>query len=384
MPRFFPLLQSCLFILFLACPAVLPLLGVPAGRLAVENRPLAPAPAFSQLLGDPVGYGPALAAYVRDGVPFRDHLIRANSRLRLALFQESPVPGVLVGRDGWLYYTLESALDDYLRAIPLTEEAIEAMVRIQVERRDWLARRGAAYLVVFAPNKESVYPEFMPRGLRPLGPVSRLDQLVPRLRRAGIAVADLREPLAAAKAERLAYQKTDTHWNGWGALGGAAAIVEAVRQWRPQVPELSTGDYAVVEEDRLGGDLAAMLLLPDIWRERDMVPQKRSPTLARPAPDGAYPDPANHPDRARAAMATDRPDWPRIVLFHDSFARSLIPFLAERFSRSVFLWSHAFAPAIIEAERPDVVVLEAVERYVYALFLENPEGVRNEAAVATP
>ena len=306
--------------------------------------------------------------------------------MRLAVFGESPVPGVVVGRDGWLFYSLEAALDDFLNAIPLTESEIAAMVRIQVERRDWLARRGAAYLVVFAPNKASIYPEHMPAGLRPLSPVSRLDQLVPRLRQAGIAVVDLRGTLTAAKAARRAFLKTDTHWNGWGALNGAAAIVTAVRKDRPQVPELSAGEYSVTERDQPGGDLAEMLLLPDIWRERDMVAEKRGALLAHVAPDGAYPDPADHPERIRTARETAHNDWPRAVFFHDSFAKAMIPFLAERFSRSVFLWSHAFAPAIIEAEKPDVVVLETVERYVFALSLENPESVRNAGTgvVAAP
>lgn len=382
MARFFKWLQSGLLIAFLAGPAILPLLGAPAGRLAVENRPLAALPPLSLAWRDPAGYGPALAGAVRDAVPFRDHLIRANSRLRLALFRESPVPGVLVGRDGWLFYTLEWALDDFLNVIPLSEKDLAAMVRIQVERRDWLADRGIGYLVVFAPNKSSVYPEEMPAGIAPLRPASRLDQLVPRLRGAGVAVVDLRDVLVAAKAAGRTYQKTDTHWNGWGAFVGAAAVVEAVADLRPGLPVLAASEYEVWEEDRPGGDLAEMLLLPDLWREVDLAPHKKTPILARPAPAGPYPDPADHPERRRQAFATDRADWPRLLFFHDSFARSMVPFLAERSSRSVFLWSHAFSPEIIEAEKPDVVVLETVERYVYALTLENPEPVRGSGRSA--
>jgi len=376
MPRMLPLLQVLVFALFLAGPVGLSLLGVPGGRLAVENRPMAKAPPLAMAWSDPAGFGPALAGYCRDAAPFRDHLIRANSRLRLALFRESPVPGVVLGRDGWLFYSLEWALDDFLNVIPLAEREIAAMVRIQVERRDWLAARGMGYLVVFAPDKAGVYPEFLPEGISPLGPMSRLDQLVPRLRQAGVAVVDLREALPAAKAAHRAYMKTDTHWNGWGALAGASAIVEAVRRQRPDLPALDPGAYEVAGQDRPGGDLAEMLLLPDIWREHDLLPRARGPVLARPAPDGPYPDPADHPERSRAALETGQGGWPRLVVFHDSFARGMMPYLAERFSRSVFLWSHAFSPEIIEAERPDVVVLEVVARYIFALSLENPEGMR--------
>ena len=363
-------LQLLVVIVFLAAPCGLALLGVPGGRLAVENRPLAPVPPLAEAVHAPARFGPDLAAHFRDAAPFRDHLIRANNRLRLALFGESPVPGVIVGRDGWLYYNLEHALDDYLNVVPLSENDMAEMVRVQTARRDWLAARGIAYLVVFAPNKERVYPEHLPPGIRPLRPESRLSQIVPRLREAGIDVLDLREAVTAGKAAGRAYMLTDTHWNGYGGLLGASALVAALSGRFPALEPLDPAGYELAEEDRPGGDLSEMLLLPDIWREPDVSARPRGAALARPAGPGDYPGPADHPERERAAYETDRKDWPRAVFFHDSFARAMQAHAAERFSRSVFLWTHALVPAVIERERPDVVVLEVVERYVFALLVK--------------
>ena len=364
-------LQLLVVIFFLAAPCGLSLLGVAGGRLAVENRPLAPVPPLAEAVRAPTRFGPELAAHFRDAAPFRDHLIRANNRLRLALFGESPVPGVIVGRDGWLYYNLEHALDDYLNVMPLSEGDMAEMVRVQAARRDWLAARGIAYLIVFAPNKERVYPEHLPSGLRPLRPESRLSQIVPRLRAAGIDVLDLREAVTAGKAAGRAYMLTDTHWNGYGGLLGASALVAALAKRFPAMEPLDPATYDLVVTDRPGGDLAEMLLLPDRWREPDVSARQRGASLARPAAPGDYADPADHPERERVAYETDRKDWPRAVFFHDSFARAMQAHAAQRFSRSVFLWTHAFSPEIIEKERPDVVVLEVVERYVFALFVGN-------------
>ena len=86
MVRLANILQILVVVVFLAAPYGLPLLGVPGGRLAVENRPVAPVPPLAEALDAPGRYGPALAAHVRDAAPFRDHLIRANNRLRLALW----------------------------------------------------------------------------------------------------------------------------------------------------------------------------------------------------------------------------------------------------------------------------------------------------------
>ena len=63
-------------------------------------------------------------------------------------------------------------------------------------------------------------------------------------------------------------------------------------------------------------------------------------------------------------MATERADAPltRAVLFRDSFAAQLIPFLAEHFERMLCIWDADFHHAIVEHERPAVVIQEVVER----------------------
>ena len=63
--------------------------------------------------------------------------------------------------------------------------------------RDWLARRGIAYLLVVSPNKSTVYPEFMPP-LYPRHRTTRMDQLAEHLGRhvGGFPLLDLRPVLA--------------------------------------------------------------------------------------------------------------------------------------------------------------------------------------------
>jgi hypothetical protein len=57
---------------------------------------------------------------------------------------------------------------------------------------------------------------------------------------------------------------------------------------------------------------------------------------------------------------------PRAVVYRDSMAVSLIPLLAENFSRSVFVSSRKLDQALIEREKPDVVIEEMVERSLHA------------------
>ena len=53
---------------------------------------------------------------------------------------------------------------------------------------------------------------------------------------------------------------------------------------------------------------------------------------------------------------TRMPGLPRAVMFRDSFASWLIPFLSEHFSRIVFSWEYSFDRALVEREHPDVVI----------------------------
>ena len=57
------------------------------------------------------------------------------------------------------------------------------------------------------------------------------------------------------------------------------------------------------------------------------------------------------------------------VVFHDSFAMYLAPFFPEHFQRSVFVWQRCpkgeLFKAVVEAEQPDIVIEEVVERFLY-------------------
>jgi hypothetical protein len=62
----------------------------------------------------------------------------------------------------------------------------------------------------------------------------------------------------------------------------------------------------------------------------------------------------------------DRPGLPRAVILRDSMAIPLIPMLSENFSRVVYVITREFDGALIEREKPDIVIEEFVERSLHA------------------
>jgi hypothetical protein len=62
---------------------------------------------------------------------------------------------------------------------------------------------------------------------------------------------------------------------------------------------------------------------------------------------------------------------PRLVMFHDSFGTALKPFLAEHFARALFEFqAMAFDESILEREKPDLVIQEITERYMWVDFTD--------------
>ncbi|WP_243439951.1 alginate O-acetyltransferase AlgX-related protein [Fundidesulfovibrio soli] len=372
MKRILSAASVALLLLPLILPQGLTLLGVSQGPKAVENRLKTPLPPLSLAGQDFKAFAKQLTTSYGETFPFRDDMIRAANRIKLALFRESPSKNVILGRDGWLFFNMESALEDWLGVNLLSREELDAFTAEMKARRDWLAARGIPMLLVIAPNKASVYGQFMPPAMHKLSPVTRLDQLGQAMREAGVPFLDLRPALISAGQVRRAYWKTDTHWNGWGAFRGSAAIVEALRARFPGMPPLADEEYRPLEFETHGGDLSDMLLLTDTLTERDIEMERLSPTRAHAAGPPGYPNPAMRSGRDMVVLETGDKSLPKAVFFRDSFSSAAIPFLSQRFQRSVFLWEHTFQPQIIEAEKPDVVVIEAVERYLHQPFRPVP------------
>ena len=341
----------------------LPLAGklLPAqGAFALtENRRPAPLPIFH--LSGP-GWGYSLVSFPRrferywnDSFAFRWYLIRAHSLAKLA-FGVSPSPKALVGQNGFLFYAGEQSVDYFRNVRPFTAAELAHWRADLEERRDWLAARGIRYLVVVAPDKETIYPEYMPPALKPVRGESRLDQLLADLRvHSSVDILDLRPALERAKAERRVYHKTDTHWNDAGALAASGVILDRVHEWFPATDDAPL-QGTLQTRAAAGGDLARILALEDRFPEQRIDWQPASPPRARAV---ALDD---QPSADVTALECTECSGPRVVMNHDSFNTNLAPLLAERFSRLVLVDGSRLLPNLIEREQPDAVIQEFVER----------------------
>jgi hypothetical protein len=335
-----------LFVAAISLPSVQMYCGFYREFDNLENRPMAPLPSFQwKRPGLMTGQ---LNAYLNDHFGFRPDLIRWNCRLRMELLGTSPIPTVIPGRDSWLFYCAEAvpdgnSLNDYLGTIPLSNtELWRLKYRLETNRQAF-EKLNIPYLVVIAPNKSTVYGEFLMDEHRRNRPVTRMDQLMDALRSAGDAapVVDLRHVLQAASKNWPVFYRTDTHWNRFGAYMGYREIIRNLGKSLAGLETIQVAPGRLkLDVPRQGGDLAQLLYMQDLIMEENEV-------------------------SFDLAENTEGPRWGTLILRHDSFGDALYPYLRQHFSKIVNIAPFApFDYDRIVRERPAAVVHLFVERYI--------------------
>jgi hypothetical protein len=349
-----------LFVAGIFAPSIGTVVGVRTGGLPGENRLMAPPPGLD------AGVRQArrqMDAWFNDHFGFRNWLVELHGRIAYGVLGVSTSPDVVVGRDGWLFYATDRIIESRRGILPFTPTELAAWQAKLEERRDWLAARGIRYVFAIAPEKSSLYAEELPQSLQPLGGFTRADQLLAWMRtRTTVPTLDFRPGLAAAKEEDRLYHRTDTHWNDVGAFLAYREVAGWLAKQFPAVRPLELDAFERQVHVGTAGDLAAMLAISTMLFEERIVlaPKTRSPV--QPGEPTAvmlrrqYP-PRNEPKVFACATG----EIPRGVVIHDSFFQAVQPFLARHFQRSTFLRA-AFAPEVLEDEKPDVVIEEMIER----------------------
>lgn len=327
-----------------------------------EKRALAPFPSFSRSLAGARSFIAGLEAYFNDHFGFRKRLIYWDQRWKRVWFGESPVSNVIIGQKGWLYYS------DRLGAMDLRTKSFFSPGELQdwksllEGRRDWLARRGIPYIFVIAPDKQTIYPEYLPEWERTVGSMTKLDQFVAYMKtNSTVEILDLRPALLRAKAIRRTYQYTDSHWSEYGDFVACQELVQLLRRQLPNVPSLSLEFFDMKTTVKKGGNLAYMLAALDTMPEKDYV------SLLPRAPLKPLLD-TRDTKNSRIVQCVENPDCKgRMVIFGDSFAEGWFPFIGYCFNRVILYrlydraGGHVWDTTMIEKEKPDLVVDEILE-----------------------
>lgn len=357
--RFWDRLTIGAFLCFILIPAILMFLSPPATVSTVEKRSLAK---FPTLNGQPIEeYFLDLESYINDHFGLREQFIFWNSYIEMVWLRQSPNPEVLVGVDNWLFLNLDDMLHDFQGLVAFDDEELVRWQTALEGRRDWFAERGIQYFFVVAPEKQTIYPEYMPPQYVRTG-TTRLDQLIAHMEaNSDLRVIDLRETLWEAKDEGQLYYNYDTHWNHLGAYYGYRSLAEQLTGAIPPSEIFSLEDMEEVRgniEDELG----SMAGLPGVFSYQRINYRPQMPCTSRieyagPIPDALLENPRHFqcPERAH-----------RAIIVHDSFFAALIQSMAQHFGETHYFFGTLSEmrnfEEVLDYIQPDFVIEEIVER----------------------
>lgn len=362
-------LPAILFVLIIWLPLVSMPFGLPDISERYELRHHADKPEFLPLKF--AEYPGKFEKYFNDHFGLRGYLVAAGNWLALSLFPgDSPDKRVVIGQSGWLYFSGEppqTTINDYQGRIPFSQHELETIRQHLLKQQAWLAQRGIHYLLVIAPNKESIYPEHLPQRLQHTVGPTRMDQLATYLsNHPAPAWIDLRTILRQAKSSSSLplFYSTDSHWNKYGAFIGYQAIFNAgyQRGWTP-APKLSN-DFLIQSKPGFMGDLAQMLLAVDRYPDQMIKLQPRTNCrlhVIEPSTNHDIPE-FVQVEKILRRYSSDCGNEDPLLVLHDSFSWDLIPYIAPHYRQSYFLQSSSLMVNLIERIKPKLLVHEYVER----------------------
>ena len=327
-----------------------------------ENRVLAKAPPLPHHLRDIRQFRKAADAYVADNFPIRRHLIGVLNRLRM-MVGVSGSNRVIIGRDGWLFYDDDTHLGAAANAPPMTGPEIRAWLSFVAGRAEAVQAVGARYLIVTPPIKETIYPQHAPawfRGLSPERPALELPKLAAQAQAADVLY--LWPPVAAAtRAGQKTYSRHDTHWSGFGAYAGYAALMRHLHDQGLTEGPRPLADFRRMDLPGLKGprDLSLMLGVSSFvdldFPHFDDPPAeaKLRKTFLGPKQDWTAPQ----------VVDTGQVGKPVLLMTRDSFSNELLPFMYSHFSRIILAHNQDgfWRPDLIARFKPDIVILEVLE-----------------------
>lgn len=308
---------SIIFCCVIAFPVFQTLVGVFPETKIEEKRELATFPKIS--LDEKTLEG--LTNYFNDNFGFRGSLIFLNNYIDLSVFKISPNTQVIIGKNGWMYYQPSYESNKVAVDMEMVKKVVEKIKNFE----DELVFQDKRFVFVLAPNKESIYPEFLREKLEG---ENNYEMIMKEIEWQNVNTFDGLKLLQDVKDKgSMVYSKNDTHWTRYGLF---ITINEMLRSFGREGM-----NYSGVEDVQRVGDLSLL------------VGFNNSETVSQPIID-------------KSGIEADD----RVLIFHDSFFDNEMYFnLAFKNFKKIHWKTGAIEQTYDQiGDDYDVVILEIAER----------------------
>ena len=318
-----------------------------------ENRYLAAFPKWSWEQVKSGAYMKDLEQYFSDQFPFRDFFMGCKTAAEMAMGRRE-IGGVYIGKDHFLIEAYEKP------------RQTEQIARTFSDFREKLSDLPVELRLMLVPTAITVYEDRLPV-LAPRADQMETARIIEES--SGIAGVPCLSQLLQHKEEGQLYYRTDHHWTTYGAYVGYAAYGQAaglsvvpLEEWEGELvtEEFRGTIYSKVHDYGQKGDSITIYRHPedrltvryldtgkvtDTLYNLDYVSQKDQYSLFL---DNLH----TQIEITNEAAETDR----ELVLIKDSYANSMVPFLAHHFKR-IYVFDtryYKMGPSSFIRENPSV------------------------------
>ena len=367
MKKTFKILYIVIFMLICLLPMTL--LPFVKENAQIEKRTLAAFPSYIEDGHLNRNFGDQFESWFNDHIPLRAYLLSGANRIK-GEWLHAQSSNVVVGKQGWLFFNSEKA--DYLDTNALTDHQVRAAAVTLSLIQENVESRGGHFLFVPAPNKSSIYGEYMPASYQ-RGEDNNLDRISARLEEYGVKFADLKGLFLDNKTPVI-YHRRDSHWNYRGAL---LAFHEIMTGLEHDYETPLDAEYTVKKDWR--GDLDKLLYpaggtLDDQYyyqTEHDDFRFTHPMTMYDAKTQLAiYMSDREEKDDLFTAHNLTRKDGSTLLMVRDSFGRALLPYMIDAYENATF--KRADSPDLVSLKDDTDLVYEIAERNLDRIIAKAP------------
>ena len=314
-----------------------------------ENRSLASKPEFK--FENIEKYPKQYEDYYNDHLPFREQLRGLWAKLNYDIFHTTIDNRILLGKNDWFFYRGDESIQQTQGISKFSQEEMkEICTRLQTNV-DKFKEQGIDTYILVLPNKENIYKEYLPDDIKIKQTPTRTEELLKYIKNnSNISVVYPKQELLDAKENYQVYRKHDTHWNSVGALVGTIALEKTIN---PNFSyNLKDIEVQTVKNNQ-DGDLTKMNGLKGKVLEDTVTVKNFYPEIQYTIKNEDQYEEIN-------SNATNE----KTVLFiGDSFRYAMKDHLSKLYSKVVYIARDKYTKDVVEKVKPDIIVLEIVERY---------------------
>ena len=313
--------------------------------------------------------------FINDQLIYRELFIQVKSIISYSIFGDSPFPDkVIKGEDGWLFFNQENNIEIYQGKESYFAAELDSVTHLLVQKNNWFQNHKMAFYLLITPSKVEIYDNYLPQVFkRPASSISKVEQLVNHLKTTtDLNVIWPKDYISSKSKKHITYHKYDSHWNTHGAFLAYEATIDKLNEAFPDIEKVSIDsiNYKVQKKDDF--DLLKLCNLQNYISKNVHVLDKIY---------GLTVDSINRPDYVGISInpsefyITNCKTNLKALVFRDSYCNDLVPYLNQSFSATTYLWTPYIHSQIVEAENPDIVILQVTQRRISDLFIQNDAAI---------